>query len=352
MPEDRDLPEVRFRKTVFCQGREEGETIMGSRIIGLGMYAPPKMLTNDDLEKMVDTSDEWIMGRTGIKVRRIAEPKSATSDLCLEAARRALADAGIDASEIDIIVVGTCTPDMPLPSTACFLQMKIGAGRAFALDLNAACSGFLYSLSTADALIRAGRGKKALVVGGEILSSVTDYTDRNTCILFGDGAGAVVLSECPEGEGVLSCHLHSDGNLWELIYAPGGGTIHPYGPEVAENRMHAIRLAGNETFKQAVTRMAEVSLQALEHNHVGIPDITLFIPHQANMRIINAVGKRLGVPEEKVFVNLERFGNTSAASVPIALTEAREQGRFTKGDLLLLASFGAGLTWGSALLRM
>ena len=325
---------------------------MGSRMIGLGMYAPPKTLTNDELEKMVDTSDSWITERTGIKLRRIAEPRTACSDLCLEASKRALADAGISPSEIDIIVVGTCTPDMPLPSTACFLQMKLGAGRAYALDLNAACSGFLYSLSAADAMIRAGRGKKALVVGGEILSTVTDYTDRNTCILFGDGAGAVVLSECPDGEGVLSCHLHSDGSLWELIYAPGGGTVHPYGPEVAENRMHAIRMAGNETFKQAVTKMVEVSLEALQHNRVDISDVALFLPHQANMRIINAVGKRLGISEGRVFVNLERYGNTSAASVPIALAEAREQGRFAKGDLLLLASFGAGLTWGSALVRM
>lgn len=332
--------------------REKGELIVGSKIIGLGMYAPPKELTNEDLEKMVDTSDSWIMERTGIRSRRIAEPGSACSDLCLEAARHALADAGVNPSEIDILVVGTCTPDMPLPSTACFLQHKIGAGRAFALDVSAACAGFLYALSTADAMIRAGRGKKALVVGGEILSTVTDFTDRNTCILFGDGAGAVVLSQCPEGEGVLSCHLYSDGNLWELIYAPGGGTVHPYGPEVAEKRMHAIRLAGNEVFKQAVTRMAEVSIEALEKNGVSVSDIALVVPHQANMRIINAVGKRLGVAEEKVFVNLERFGNTSAASIPIALTEAREQGRFAKGDLVLLTAFGAGLTWGSALLRM
>jgi 3-oxoacyl-[acyl-carrier-protein] synthase-3 len=316
------------------------------------MYAPPKELTNEDLEKMVDTSDSWIMERTGIRTRRIAEPGSACSDLCLEASRRALADAGISPSEIDIIVVGTCTPDMPLPSTGCFLQHKIGAGRAFAMDVHAACAGFLYALSTADAMIRAGRGKKALVVGGEILSTVTDFTDRNTCILFGDGAGAVVLSECPDGEGLLSCHLYSDGNLWELIYAPGGGTVHPYGPEVEENRMHAIRLAGNEVFKQAVTRMAEVSLEALEKNGVSVSDIALVVPHQANMRIINAVGKRLEVPEEKVFVNLERFGNTSAASIPIALTEAHEQGRFAKGDLVLLTAFGAGLTWGSALVRM
>jgi 3-oxoacyl-[acyl-carrier-protein] synthase-3 len=325
---------------------------VGSKIIGLGMFVPPKTLTNEDLEKMVDTSDTWIMERTGIKLRRIAERGSATSDLCMEASLRAMTDAGVTPSEIDIIVVGTCTPDMPLPSTACFLQHKIGAERAFGLDLNAACAGFLYSLSTADAMIRAGRGKKALVVGADILSSVVDYTDRNTCILFGDGAGASVLSECPDGEGVLSCHLYSDGKLWELIYAPGCGTVNPCGPDIVENRMHAIRLAGNEVFKQAVTRMAEVSLEALRHNGASVSDIDLFVPHQANMRIISAVGKRLGVPEEKVFVNLERFGNTSAASVPIALAEAREQGRMAKGDLVLLAAFGGGLTWGSSLLRM
>lgn len=318
----------------------------------MGMYAPPKTLTNDDLERLVETTDSWITERTGIKVRRLAESGAATSDLCVEAARRALEDAGVDASDLDIVVVGTCTPDMPLPSTACFLQMKIGATRAFALDLNAACSGFLYSLATADALIRAGRGKTALVVGGEILSSVTDYTDRGTCILFGDGAGAAVLAECPDGQGVLSCHLHSDGNLWELIHAPGGGTVHPWGPEVAENRMHAIRMAGNETFKHAVTKMAEVAQEALGQNGVSVSDLALFVPHQANMRIINAVGKRLGIPAEKVFVNLEKYGNTSAASVPIALAEAREQGRIGPGDLVLLAAFGAGLTWGAALVRM
>ena len=200
---------------------------MASKIVGLGMYAPPKELTNLDLEKLVDTNDAWITERTGIRSRHIAEPGFPTSDLCVEAARKALDDAGVDPAEIDIVVVGTITPDMPFPSTACFLQAKIGATNAYAMDLSAACSGFVYSLSTADALIRAGRGKKALVVGSEILSTVVDYTDRSTCILFGDGAGAVVLSECPEGEGVLSCHLHSDGNLWQLIQCPGGGTLHP-----------------------------------------------------------------------------------------------------------------------------
>ena len=228
------------------------------------MYAPPKELTNSDLEKMVDTNDAWITERTGIRTRHIAEPGTPNSDLCFEAARKALDDAGVDPAELDIVLVGTLTPDMPFPSAACFLQAKIGATRAYGMDLSAACSGFVYSLSVADALIRAGRGKKALVVGSEILSTVVDYTDRSTCILFGDGAGAAVLSECPEGEGVLSCHLHSDGNLWKLIYCPGGGTLHPYSPEMVEQRLGFIRMAGNETFKHAVLRMVEVTLRCRE----------------------------------------------------------------------------------------
>lgn len=325
---------------------------MGSRIIGVGMYAPPKILTNDDLEKMVDTNDEWIMTRTGIRERHIAGPGVATSDLCLEASLRALSDAGISPSELDIVLVGTCTPDMPVPSTACFLQKKLGADRAFATDLNSACSGFIYSLSVADALIRAGRGKKGLVVGAEILSSITNYKDRGTCIIFGDGAGAAVLTDCEDGAGVLSCHLHSDGNLWELIYAPGGGTLNPVDPATSKERTNYLHMAGNETFKHAVTKMTEVCVEALEKNGAKIADVDLFIPHQANQRIISAVGKRLGVPDNKVFVNLERYGNTSAASIPIALAEAKEKGRWKNGDLVLLAAFGAGLTWGSALLRM
>lgn len=325
---------------------------MGSKIIGAGMYAPPKILTNDDLEKMVDTNDEWIMTRTGIRERHIAAPGVATSDLCLEASRRALADAGVAPSEIDIVLVATCTPDMPIPSTAIFLQKKLGAERAFAMDLNAACSGFIYGLSVADALIRAGRGKKALVVGAEILSSITNYKDRATCILFGDGAGATVLAECEEGKGVLGCCLHSDGNLWELITCLAGGTKHPVDPAVATERKNYLRMAGNETFKHAVTKMADVCLETLEKNGRKLADVDLFISHQANMRIISAVGKRLGIPEEKVFVNLDRYGNTSAASIPIALAEAREKGLAREGDLVLLTGFGAGLTWGAALLRM
>ena len=325
---------------------------MASKIVGLGMYAPPKKMTNQDMEKLVETSDSWITERTGIKSRRIAELGAANSDLAFSASQKALADAGVRPEEIDLIVVGTCTPDMPLPSTACFIQKKLGARNAFAMDLNAACSGFLYSLSVADALIRAGRGRKALVVGSEILSTITDYTDRSTCILFGDGSGAAVLAECPEGDGILSCHLHSDGNLWELIHCPGGGTVNPLTPDLISRRMIYIRMSGNETFKHAVTKMAEVAQKALAQNGFGVDDVALFIPHQANLRIVSAVGKRLGIPTDRVFVNLERYGNTSAASVPIALAEAKAQGRFRSGDLVLLVAFGAGLTWGSALMRM
>jgi len=325
---------------------------VGSRIIGVGMYVPPKTLTNEDFAKMVDTTDSWISTRTGIKVRHIAEPGTGTSELCLEASKRALADAGVDPKDIDFVVIGTLSPDMPFPSTACFVQMGLGAVRAYAMDLGAACSGFIYSLSVGDALIRSGRGKKGLVVGGEILSSVVDYSDRSTCILFGDGAGAAVLEECDDSEGILSCHLHSDGNLWELIHCPGGGTLDPCNPGTSTVRTNYIKMSGNETFKHAVTRMAEVSLEALERNGFKVEDVDLFIPHQANQRIVNAVGKRLGVPESKVFMNLERYGNTSAASIPIALAEAKSQGRYSKGDLVLLVAFGGGLTWGSALLRM
>jgi 3-oxoacyl-[acyl-carrier-protein] synthase-3 len=325
---------------------------LASKIVGLGMYAPPKELTNLDLEKMVDTSDTWITERTGIKVRHIAEPGTPNSDLCDKAARMALDDAGVDPADLDIVIVGTLTPDMPFPSTACFLQAKIGATQAYGMDLSAACSGFIYTLSVADALIRAGRGKKALVVGSEILSTVVDYTDRSTCILFGDGAGAAVLSECPEGDGVLSCHLHSDGNLWPLLNCPGGGTVHPYSPEMMEQRLRSIRMAGNETFKHAVLKMVDVAGEALARSGVCIDDVKLFIPHQANLRIIQVVGKRLGIPEERVFVNLDRYGNTSSASIPIALTEAKAQGRFAAGDLVLVVAFGGGLTWASALMRM
>lgn len=325
---------------------------MASKIIGLGMYVPPKKLSNFDLEKMVDTSDSWIVERTGIRFRRISERGTANSDLALSASRKAVADAGVRPEDIDLILVGTCSPDMVIPSTACFLQMKLGASNAFAMDLVAACSGFIYGLSVADAYIRAGRAKNALVVGSEVLSPLIDYTDRATCILFGDGAGAAFLSECPEGDGILSSHMQSDGNLWDLIHIPAPGSLNPLTPDLISQRMIYLRMAGNETFKHAVTKMGDVALKVLADAGYGVEDLALVVPHQANLRIISAVGKRLGVTAEKVFVNVDRYGNTSAASIPLALAEAKAQNRIASGDLVLMVAFGSGLTWGAVLMRM
>jgi len=325
---------------------------LASKIVGLGMYAPPKKLSNHDLEKMVETSDSWIVERTGIRFRRISEPGTNNSDLALAASKKALADAGVRPEELDLILIGTCSPDMVIPSTACFLQMKLGASNAFAMDLIAACSGFIYGLSVADAYIRSGRAKKALVVGSEVLSPLLDYTDRSTCILFGDGAGAAVLAECPEGDGILSSHMQSDGNLWELIQIPGPGTVNPLTPDMISQKLHCLRMTGNETFKHAVTKMGDVAQKTLADAGYGIEDVALLVPHQANQRIISAVGKRIGIEPERVFVNLEQYGNTSAASIPLALAEAKAQGRFRPGDLVLLVAFGSGLTWGAALMRM
>ena len=325
---------------------------MGSKIVGLGMHAPLKKRSNHDLEKIIDTTDGWIVERTGIKNRRISEPGAANSDMALVASQKALADAGVRAEEIDLILVGTCSPDMVLPSTACFLQAKLGATNAWAMDVIAACSGFIYALSVADSQIRAGRAKKALVVGSEILSSLLDYTDRSTCILFGDGAGAAVLAECDNSEGILACHLQSDGNLWDLIHIPGPGTINPLTPDLISNRMIYLRMSGNETFKHAVTKMCDICLKVLAETGYGLDDIALLVPHQANERIISAIGKRLGLTGDRVFINLDQYGNTSAASIPLALTEAKAKGRFRSGDLVLLVAFGSGLTWGAVLLRM
>lgn len=325
---------------------------MGSKIVGLGMYAPPKKMTNYDFEKMVETSDSWIIERTGIRVRRIAERGTPNSDIALIASRKALDDAGVRPEEIDTILLGTCSPDMVIPSTACFLQMKLGATNAFAMDLVAACSGFIYALQVADAQIRAGRAKKVLVVGSEILSSLVDYTDRTTCILFGDGAGAAVVAECEDGDGILSCQLQSDGSLWDLIHIPGPGTLNPLTPDLISQRLIYLRMAGNETFKHAVTKMGDTALKVINEAGYGVDDLALVVPHQANLRIINAVGKRLGVTAEKVYVNLDKYGNTSAASIPIALAEAKAENRFGPGDLVLLVAFGSGLTWGATLMRM
>lgn len=317
---------------------------------------PAKVLTNDDLSKIVDTSDEWITTRTGIKERRIAAPDEATSDMAAEAARRAMADAGVSAEDIQLIIVATVTPDMFFPSTACFVQKKIGAVNAVCFDVSAACSGFLYALQVARHFINTGNRITALVIGAEKLSSLVNWQDRNTCVLFGDGAGAVVIRRAcenePEAQGrVLSTVMGSDGNLTDLLKVPGGASACPITPENVASRPNTIHMEGRETFKHAVTRMLEASQQALEMAGLSAKDVSLVIPHQANARIIGAIADRLGLPEEKVFMNLDKYGNTSAATIPVALDEARRAGRIKKGDVVLLVAFGGGFTWASSVVR-
>jgi 3-oxoacyl-[acyl-carrier-protein] synthase III len=322
-----------------------------ARITGTGSALPEKVLTNFDLEKMVETTDEWIVARTGIRERRIAVEGEYTSTFASAAALRALEAAGVAASEIDLIVVGTLTPDFPFPATACIVQQSIGASNAVCFDLSAACSGFIYALATAEKFILSGSVKKALVIGAEVLSRIIDWSDRNTCLLFGDGAGAVVL-EAVEGEnGILSTHMHSDGNYWDILYQKGCGSRNPATQQNLDERLVYLTMHGNEVFKYAVRAMAEVAQEALEANAMSAGDISLFIPHQANQRIVDSVGKRLSLTSDQVFVNLDRYGNTSAASIPIALDEACRAGRVKEGDIVLLDAFGGGLTWGAALLR-
>jgi len=321
------------------------------RITGTGSSVPEKVLTNFDLEKMVDTTDEWIVTRTGIRERRIAAEGEYTSTFATIAAERALEAAGVKAEEIDLIVVGTLTPDFPFPATACIVQQAIKATNAFCFDLSAACSGFIYALATAEKFMVSGQVKKALVIGAEVLSRIVDWNDRNTCLLFGDGAGAVVL-EAVEGEsGILSTHMHSDGNYWDILYQKGAGSRNPATQKNLDDGLVYLTMQGNEVFKLAVRAMGEVAQEALEANGLTADDVKLFIPHQANQRIVDSVGKRLGITGERVYVNLDRYGNTSAASIPIALDEAVRAGRLEEGDILLLDAFGGGLTWGSALVR-
>jgi 3-oxoacyl-[acyl-carrier-protein] synthase-3 len=326
-----------------------------SSIIGTGSFMPEKVLTNDDLSKIVDTNDEWITTRTGIKERRIAAADQATSDLAAEAARRAMADAGVKAEEIQLIIVATVTPDMFFPSTACFVQKKIGATNAVCFDISAACSGFLYALQVARHFINTGNRTTALVIGAEKLSSLVNWKDRNTCVLFGDGAGAVVIRRAEEGADapgrVLSTVMGSDGNLADLLKVPGGASACPITPENVESRPNTIHMEGRETFKHAVTRMLEASQQALEIAGLKAEDVSLVIPHQANARIIGAIAERLGLPEDRVFMNLDKYGNTSAATIPVALDEANKAGRLKKGDVILLVAFGGGFTWASSVVR-
>ena len=324
---------------------------MKARIIGTGSYLPEKIMTNYDLEKMVDIKHEWIVARTGIEERRIVADGECTSDMAVIAAQRAMDMAGVKAEEIDLIVLGTISGDYPWPATACIVQAKLGAKNAFAYDLSAACSGFLYALSSANDFLLAGRGKKALIIGAETLSRIIDWTDVDTCVLFGDGAGAVLLEAQESDLGILSCHLYSDGNYLELLYQPGFGAKYPASVAGIEAKLPYLKMQGNEVFKVAVRSLVKVSKEALAVNGYTTVDIRRFIPHQANRRILEATTRRLGLTDEQSFINLNKYGNTSGATIPIAIDEAYHQGLVKEGDLILLAACGGGFTWGSVLIR-
>jgi 3-oxoacyl-[acyl-carrier-protein] synthase-3 len=320
-------------------------------ITGVGSYLPAKILTNAHLEKMVDTSDEWITTRTGIKARRQAAKDEFTSDMAAHAAQRAMKMAGVTADQIDLIIVATITPDMPFPATACLVQQKIGARRAAAFDVEAACSGFIYALEIGQQFIMSRTYDTVLVIGAEKLSAITDWTDRNTCVLFGDGAGAAILQSRPGSHGLLTAVMGADGAKSNLIHMPGGGSRCPASADSVAAKLHYLRMDGRETFKNAVQAMCHAAQEALRRCELDISKIKCVIPHQANRRIIDAVGKRLGATPEQLFINLDRYGNTSAASVAIALDEAVTSGKIQRGDLVLMMVFGAGLTWGAAVIE-
>ena len=324
-------------------------------IIGTGSYVPERILTNEELSRTVDTSDEWITTRTGIKERRIAADGQNTSDMATEAARRAMESAGVTAEEVDLIIVATVTPDMFFPSTACLVQKNLEAWNAVCFDISAACSGFLYALQTARHYINTGNRKTALIIGAEKLSSLVNWNDRNTCVLFGDGAGAVVVRRMDEGDEdapgrILSAVMGCDGSLANLLRVPGGASAIPVTAENADQRLNTIHMEGRETFKHAVTRMCQASEQALTMAGLKAEAINMVIPHQANLRIISAIADRLGIAEDRVFVNLHKYGNTSAATIPVALDEASRGGSIKKGDVVLLVAFGGGFTWASTVL--
>ncbi len=321
------------------------------RIAGIGSYAPEKILTNSDLEQIVETSDEWIVSRTGIRERRIAAEDEASSDMGVVAARQAVEAAGISPDEVDVIVVATVTPDFLFPSTGCVLQSKLKAKNAYSFDILAGCSGFLYALHIGRDMIDSGRAQTVLAVGVESLSKVVDYQDRSTCILFGDGAGAAVLQKS-DAPGILSSCMGSNGDDWKLLYMPGGGSRMPATEQSVRSRSHFLKMEGNEVFKVAVKAMEAASLDAMKIAGVQPEDIDLFIPHQANYRIIEAIRKKMDFPERKIAVNLDRYGNTSSASIPLALHEAIKKGRVSAGDTLLFAAFGAGFTWGSLVVKL
>ena len=323
-----------------------------ARLAGVGSAVPKKILSNADLEKIVETTDEWIVTRTGIRERRIVSEGEKFSELCTRASEGALKRAHVRPEDIDMILVGTISGDMPFPATACLVQNNLGAKRAAASDISAACVGFLYGLHLADGLIQSQKAENVLVVGGEILSRYVDWTDRSTCVLFGDGAGAVVLQATKGDHGILGSRMKSNGALADFICMPGGGSDHPANdPKTLEQRLPFIRMKGNETFKVAVKAMADISAEVLTEQGFTRDDVRLFVPHQANERIIDAVAERLKFPADRVYTNVDRFGNTSAGSIPIALDECQQKGLLKSGDLVLLTAFGAGLVWGSVLLR-
>lgn len=320
-------------------------------VTGWGFYAPSRVITNFDLEKLVDTSDQWITERTGIKERRFASEGEGTATMSTRAARAALERAHLRAADIDLIIVGTCSPDYLFPATACLVQTAIGAERAGAFDVEAACTSFVSALAIANGMIVAGTIRNALVIGAETLSRLLDMTDRNTCVLFGDGAGAVVLQGSNASVGVESAVLHADGAKGDMLHVPGGASRIPATHETVDKGLHYIRMAGGEVFKMAVKSMADSSEEAIAEAGLRIQDIDIVIPHQANRRIIEGVAKRLGIPMDKVFVNIHKYGNTSAASIPIAIAEAANEGRLRRGDKVLLTAFGGGFTWGSSVLE-
>jgi len=324
----------------------------GIRFLGTGAALPHKVLTNSDLEKIVETSDAWITERTGIKERRVAAETEATSDLALQAARQALADAKLTPKDIDLIIVATCTPDHFFPSVACLVQRDLGVPQAIAFDVSAACSGFIYGLAVAAGMLRAGTAKRALLIGADTLTKFTDWKDRGTCVLFGDGAGALVMEAAPGADNLLSVSLGADGSGADILNIPGGGSRHPFGTNGnAQHHPPFIQMEGREVFKHAVIRMAEAATEALNLAGLTPNDVSLVIPHQANLRIIDAVARRLNLPEDKVFRNVQKYGNMSSATTIIALDEARRSGRLKPGDKVELIAFGAGLTWAAAVLQ-
>lgn len=320
-------------------------------VTGVGSYVPSRILTNADLEKMVETSNEWILTRTGIRERRIAADDEFTSDMAVLAANRAMEMAGVTADQIDLIIVATITPDMPFPNTACLVQRKLGARRAAAFDVEAACSGFIYAMEIGQQFITSRTYDTVLIIGAEKLSTIVDWTDRNTCVLFGDGAGAAILQNRTDSHGLLTAVMGADGNNADLLYMPGGGSRCPATTDSVAARQHYLRMTGKETFKNAVQAMYGAAKEALKQCEIDITQIKCVIPHQANQRIIDAVGDRLGAKPEQLFINLDRYGNTSAASVAIALDEAVSSGRVQRGDLVLIVAFGAGLTWAAAVIE-